>query len=213
MEVAHQRASDLAYRQLKRDIETLRLSPGAVLNEAALMRELNVGRTPLREALQRLAMDRLVVIMPRQGTIVSDLSIQTLQEIFEVRVNLEGLSCRLAAERGTPTQLEHLNTLLTTMKEVARASDYEALLYLDQQFHRYIAGMSRNSHLEEILDRLNSQSFRFWYLSFTRAGRLDETQAEHQTILEAMATRDGARAQQYMLEHVEQFKRKVMANL
>lgn len=90
--------SEVAYRILKEKIVNLELPPASLLNEAELMAELDLGRTPIREALQRLALENLVVILPRRGTIVADLNLSDLQKIFEVRLELEVYAARLAAE-------------------------------------------------------------------------------------------------------------------
>src|ERR1051325_4986085 len=96
--------TDRAYRELEEMIVTLQLSPGTILSEQALAQRLKIGRTPIREALQRLARDGLVVIMPRRGIMVSEINLRLQLRLLEVRRELERLMARLAAERATPEE-------------------------------------------------------------------------------------------------------------
>src|SRR3954468_3822167 len=103
---------DIAYAGIRRRIVSLELPPGSAVNEAALATELGVGLAPVRSALRRLAWENLVVILPRRGTLVAELDAADLQEIFELRVELEGLAARLAAERAGPAERETLSALV-----------------------------------------------------------------------------------------------------
>src|SRR5690242_5497249 len=100
-----------AYRLIKEQIITLALPPAALIDEARLMADLELGRTPIREALQRLALENLVVILPRRGTIVADLNMSDLQKIFEIRVDLEVYVVRLAARRASAAQIDAMEAL------------------------------------------------------------------------------------------------------
>ncbi len=207
------RASDLAYQRLRKAIVTLKLPPGSVINEAGLMNEFQVGRTPLREALNRLAMDRLVVVMPRRGTYVSEIGVLDLHHITEIRVELEGLSVMAAVERASDKDLDEMRALVEKMKKAVQKLDYETLMNHDRAFHILLAKASRNNYLVSILDSLIDQSLRFWYLSFSRAGQLDQTLAEHLEVLRAVEARDGETANKAIQLHILKFKEKVLSTL
>ncbi len=104
--------SQKAYELIRRRIVDLELLPGAILDEGRLQSELGVGRTPIREALLRLSMERLVTIVPRRGIFVAEIGITDLQQIFEVRILLEAQAARLAARRGTQAHWERMQQLL-----------------------------------------------------------------------------------------------------
>ena len=166
--------SSEAYRLLKDKIIRLELPPAAVIDETALMAELELGRTPIREALQRLALESLVVILPRRGTIVADLNMSDLQKIFEIRVDLELLSVRLAAQRATPAQIAAMEGLFGDAEALLQQGDNFQLIQLDHEAHRLLAQAAHNEFLEETLDRLYNHVLRLWYVSLHRFQRLRE---------------------------------------
>src|SRR5215813_3129361 len=129
--------SELAYRRLLERIVSLEMPPGSVVNEARLREELKIGRTPIREALQRLARENLVRSVPHRGTFVTDVNITDLARITEVRVVLEGHAARLAAERCTASDRAAIEDLLAELRSVAIA-DQRELMKLDQEIHRRV---------------------------------------------------------------------------
>lgn len=209
----HDTHSETAYRLLKEKIVTLVLPPATLLNEAKLMAELNLGRTPIREALQRLASENLVVILPRRGTIVADLNISDIQKIFEVRLELETYVARLAASRATPAQIEAMEALFAGADELIRQADHHQLISLDHQAHRLLVQAAHNEFLEEILEQLYTHILRLWYLSLHKVSRLAEAIEEHRHIIAAVKARDGERAAQIMRTHIDGFQREFTALL
>src|SRR5256886_1823160 len=127
--------TDRAYRELEEMIVTLRLMPGTVLSEQALSVRLKIGRTPIREALQRLARDGLVVIMPRRGIMVSEINLMLQLRLLEVRRELERLMAGLAAERATPDERREFAEVAEAMVAAAAKADEIALMRLDQRLH------------------------------------------------------------------------------
>jgi DNA-binding GntR family transcriptional regulator len=198
--------AETAYRSLKEKIVTLALPPASLLSEAQLMAELGLGRTPIREALQRLALDNLVVILPRRGTIVADLNTHDLQKIFEVRLELEPFCCRLAAARATTRQLEEMEALFITTDEIIRTGDNYQLIRLDHRAHLLLAEAAHNEFLEETLDRLYSHVLRLWYVSLHRVARMREAIEEHRQIVAAVKAGDGERAAAIMRQHILHFQ-------
>ena len=140
--------SQQAYQRLRDMIVTLRLAPGALVNEAALMDELDLGRTPIREALQRLAYEGLVVMQPRRGAFVGSLSIVDLQQIFELRRTIEGYAASLAAERATPADVVAMQTALGALDSTGTDASPETYIAIDRSFHRAVARAAHNRFLE-----------------------------------------------------------------
>lgn len=205
--------SEVAYRVLKEKIVTLQLPPATLLNEAELMAELNLGRTPIREALQRLVLENLVVIWPRRGTIVADLNMSDLQKVFELRLELETFGVRLAAERATAEQINQMEKLFEAADAIIHQGDYHQLIHLDVDAHRLLAQAAHNEFLEEILDRLHTQVLRLWYVSLHKVPRLPEAIEEHRDIIAAIKARDGVRAAEIMRAHIVGFQQEFSAVL
>ncbi len=205
--------SETAYRILKEKIVTLELPPACLLNEAELMAELGLGRTPIREALQRLALEDLVVILPRRGTIVADLNISDLQKVFELRLELETFMVRLAAERATPEEIVEMETLFVDADAIIRNGDYHQLIHLDIEAHRLLAAAAHNEFLAETLERLYTHVLRLWYVSLHKVRRLPEALEEHRHIIAAVKAGDGARAVEIMRTHITGFQKEFAAVL
>lgn len=203
--------SETAYRRLKEKIINLELPPASLINEAALMQELEVGRTPLREAFQRLAYENLVVILPRRGILVADLNLTDLQKIFEVRIELEIFAARLAAERSTPEQVAEMELLFENADDIIRHGDHRQLIQLDHQAHQLIVKAAHNEFLEESLERLYNHVLRLWYVSLHRVSRLREAIAEHRELIAAIKTGQGERAGEIMRAHIVGFQSEFMA--
>src|SRR5262245_49261072 len=144
--------SEAAYFLIRDRILTLALPPGSLVHEAQLREELSIGRTPIREALQRLAHEKLVRSVPNRGTFVTDVNITDLARITEVRVVLEGHAARLAAERCTASDRAAIEDLLAELRSVAIA-DQRELMKLDQEIHRRVHRCARNAFLESTLER------------------------------------------------------------
>jgi DNA-binding GntR family transcriptional regulator len=139
--------AERAYVELRDRIVTLRLAPGTVLREDALMAELGIGRTPLREAVKRLALENLVAVQPRRGTFVTDVDAADIVHITEVRAELEGYAAELAARRMDKDARAEARALLAEIERPGPGSedeDHDALIRVDQRIHRFIWEASRN---------------------------------------------------------------------
>lgn len=198
--------SELAYRVLKDKIVTLELAPATLLSEAELMASLDMGRTPVREALQRLAHEDLVVILPRRGTVVTDLNPRDLRQIFEMRVELEAFAARLACERALDVQIAKLETLFDDIEDITERGDHHQLIVIDQQVHSLIAQAAHNTFLADTLQRHYTHVLRLWYVSLHKVTRLHEAIQEHCDIIEAVKTGDAERAAQVMRKHIISFQ-------
>lgn len=196
--------SDQAYRRLKERIVTVEMQPGAVIREADLMSDLDLGRTPIREALKRLEAEDLVISAPHRGMHVAEISITDLTQMYEVRVELEALSAQLAAKRVQPKQLEGMRSLAAEYQQ-RDPDDLGQLFELDRRFHMALAGAANNRFLSRDVDRYYNLSLRIWYLAlrFVRAQDID-VQA-HLEMIDCVAAGDGAGAELAMREHLRHF--------
>jgi DNA-binding GntR family transcriptional regulator len=200
--------SEEAYIRIRDRIVCLDMPPGSVVEEGRLRDELEIGRTPIREALQRLAWENLVRSVPHRGTFVTDVNITDLARITEVRVVLESHAARLAAERIGPQDRDAISDLLERLDAVERTNQRE-LMQLDQEVHRQIYRSARNSFLENTLDRYFNLSLRLWYLVIDHGIRLREAVEEHIELLRAVIAGDGQRAEDCMKRHVVGFEREI----
>jgi len=200
--------SEAAYLRIRERIVSLEMPPGSVVNEARLREDLRIGRTPIREALQRLARENLVRPIPHRGTFVTDVNITDLARITEVRIVLESHAAKLAAEKLTPSDREAIEHLIEVLEKGA-VRDQRELMRLDQEVHRQVYRAAHNPFLEGTLERYFNLSLRLWYLVLDRALRLREAVEEHIDLLRAILARDGARAEQSMRRHVAGFEREI----
>jgi DNA-binding GntR family transcriptional regulator len=205
--------SAVAYHLLRDRIVTLALEPGTVLNERELMDQLGLGRTPIREALRRLADENLVAIYPRRGIVVAPVEAGDLGAISEVRVELEGFAARLAADRATDEQRESAARLIDEVTAHQPSTDQRALIREDQRVHRHVHRCANNAFLEATLDEYLVLSLRLWFLGLDRVRRLDEAVREHRDMLRAIRDGDPVAAEQVARAHVAGFEREIRAVL
>jgi DNA-binding GntR family transcriptional regulator len=206
------RLSEKAYHLIKEKIVTLELEPLAVIDEKTLGEELDLGRTPIREALQRLEVEGLIFAAPRRGKFVADISITDLQKIFEMRMILEGFCARLAAHRATEEQLGRMEAVTENVSQVPEG-DREKLMEIDERFHELLYEAAGNEFLAETLQRLHALSFRLWYLSLDRLGSVKGAMEQHVEITRALKERDADRAEALLLQHIAEFQQKIKAVL
>jgi DNA-binding GntR family transcriptional regulator len=201
--------ADRAYAELRDRIVTLAIAPGEPINEDALGRELEMGRTPVREAIKRLALERLVTVYPRRGTFASEINITDLAAISDVRVQLEGHAARRAAERLTPDQREQLDALVAEIDAREGSGDADALMRLDAEIHRSVYAWSGNAYLQETLERYLNLSLRIWYLVLDRLPHLFDRVHEHRDLLAAIRAGQPKRAHDIAADHVATFETEI----
>ncbi|MFC2046138.1 GntR family transcriptional regulator [Chloroflexota bacterium] len=206
------RLSDKAYQLIRHKIITLELPPLSAIDEQALMEELQLGRTPIREALQRLAAEDLVMLAPRRGMFVADISLTDLQRIFEVRMVLEGFCAQLAAQRATPEQLSKMAVVMQEMDQVPNG-DNRALMAIDERFHGLLYEAADNEFVADTLKRLHALSFRLWHVVLDRLGDVEGAMKQHRAITDALTARDEVRAAELIQRHVSEFQREIKAVL
>ncbi len=201
--------ADRAYFELRDRIVTLRLPPGTALIEHQLMRELEIGRTPLREAVKRLALENLVEIRPRRGTYVTDVNVADIVHITEVRAELEGQAAQLAAMRMDVEGRARAEALLAEL-ETLDSHDGDALMHVDERVHRLAWEASGNPYLVDTLEGYFALSLRVWYLVLDRVPGLWAAVHDQRDLLQALLARDGERARELMRDHVLAFQREIV---
>jgi DNA-binding GntR family transcriptional regulator len=206
------RLSDKAYQLIRHKIITLELPPLTSIDEQVLMEDLQLGRTPIREALQRLAVEDLVFFAPRRGIFVSEISITDLQKIFEARLVLEGFCARLAAQRATAEQLARMDDIVAGLDKVD-GKESRALMAVDEAFHEWLYDAADNKFVADTLRRLHALSFRLWHLVLDRLGNVREAMEQHVEIADAVKARDGARAELLIQRHISEFQQEIRSVL
>jgi DNA-binding GntR family transcriptional regulator len=210
-----------SYQPLREVVcETLRdavrrgiLQPGERLMEIQLAEDLGVSRTPVREAIRKLEMEGYVIMMPRRGTYVADLSIRDINEVFEIRTSLESLASGLAAERINEDELEKLQRLLVEIGAYIKSGDMESIVRTDTEFHDLLYQASRNTRLVGIISNLREQLTRFRTTSMSFPGRLKATLEEHRKIVEAIAQGDEKAARKAAEHHMEKSEQTLLASM
>jgi DNA-binding GntR family transcriptional regulator len=200
--------AEKAYTQIKGKIITAEMPPGSVINEAQLMEEFALGRTPIREAIKQLQSENLVMVTPRKGMFVADIAVTDLMQIFEVRVELESFATKLAAERITEDELIDLQILAKSYQEVD-ISDKDALIKLDGEFHALLANATHNKFLIKEIEQYYNLSLRIWYIALNYAKPDDIDVDAHIEILEAIQVRDEAKAGLRMRQHIQDFHKTI----
>lgn len=179
------------------------LKPRERLMEIQLAEELGVSRTPIREALRKLEIEGFIVMVPRKGAYVADLSFKDIADVFEIRSALEGLAAELAAERITDEELDEMERLLIEKAEAIAANDIDKLVIVDTKFHEAIYKASRNERLTPIISNLREQIQRYRATTLAYPGRMKESLDEHRAIVEALQSRDAQLSRQLAEQHIE----------
>jgi DNA-binding GntR family transcriptional regulator len=207
--------SERAYRRLEEMIVTLQLAPGSVVSETALSKRLGIGRTPIREALQQLARERLVVVLPRRGIMVSEVNVRTQLRLLEARRELERLIARRAARRASEAERTRFREVADGMEDAARKNDDIGFLRLDHEFNGLTLKASRNEFAAGAMTLMQGLSRRFWYIHHKEVADLLITARLHAEIARAIAASDEGRAGQAsdkLIDYVEKCARATVAD-
>lgn len=198
--------SQRAYEQIKHSIISLEYPPRALLDEATLRADLELGRTPIREALQRLAREQLVEIVPRRGIFVSEIDMADLQRLFEMRVPLEVLAVQLAVERGEEA---HWDAMASKLAQAEAGISAETLIIIDEACHTIIYEAANNHFLTDTLHTLYALSLRLWYYALRDIRDMWAAVMEHQAMLDAFVARDKVAVANLMETHVRTFQHEI----
>lgn len=189
------------------------LKPGDRLMEIQLAEELGISRTPVREAIRKLEMEGFVVMIPRRGTYVTDISLKDVTEIYEIRISLDMLAASLAAERINDDELEEMDRQLLLTSKYNIDTEMEKIVACDSVFHDVLYRAARNERLVSIINNLRDQLTNMRGRTMAQPGRLAETLTEHRTLLDAIASRDPEAAAAAARSHIENAERTLMESL
>lgn len=197
---------ELVYSQLKTEILTGRIESDVKLNEIDLAERMNVSRTPIREALQKLAEEGLVSIEPRRGAYVSKISINEMLDLFDVRENLEGMAAELAARNIGEEDKERLIRLIEDYDKAVDNKDRQAIVEGDEAFHNLIVSSGGNLVLIDLLQYVQALSMRFRYLYYDDFSRYKVMPKEHKKITDAIISGNSDLARDEARSHIRGLK-------
>lgn len=200
-----------AYQLIKHRIITCAFRPGEDLNEARVAAMLNLGRTPINQAFDRLRIEGLVDVLPRKGIVVRSIGLEEVIQISEARVLNEGYCVRLAAERASANEIAELGEVLAEL--VKPDNDLERFMMLDRDFHLRIAKAAKNDVLADILLNLNERSLRMWSLTLADNEHQASVNTDHRDIFRAICHRNADEAEQIMRRHITSFRHTILEKL
>lgn len=186
------------------------LKPGERLMEVQLAEKLGVSRTPIREAIRKLELEGLVIMMPRKGAYVADLSIKDITDVLEVRAALEGLASGLAALRITDEEIEELKLTALHFHQAIEADDFDRIVEMDIEFHDRIFKATRNEKLLQITNSLREQVQRFRIMYINESNKSKDLSKEHFEIVEAISKRNMEIAEKIAKRHIENAEKYIM---
>jgi DNA-binding GntR family transcriptional regulator len=205
--------AERAYLRLREEIIRVQLPPGTLLRDDDLMARMGFGRTPVREAVQRLHSDGFVTIVPRRGTFVAEINITDLAAIYEVRTRLESWASQLAAQRVTPEDRLEIDGLLAELAAVTADEGFGPLLELDRRVHRFVYRCAKNQYLAKTLDLYHDLSLRILHIAMKRypslTPSLEDVVHEQSTVLEAIARGDAETAERVAIAHIAKFEQAI----
>lgn len=201
---------EIVFETIREAILTGQMPPGERLMETQLADDLGVSRTPVREAIRKLELEGLVIMVPRRGAYVANMGIRDIAETFEIRLALESLAAKLAVERISPEEIEEMERLVVQMHDAIERQDIDYLVDLDGEFHDILFQASRNSRLAQIINVLREQikRFRRAVLETNRQQRL--VLNEHKQIIEAISERRSNLAQDLVRIHISNAEHNLM---
>lgn len=205
-ETAPRSLAEQAYQLLVAKITRLELPPGAVLVEKALMEDLGIGRTPIREALQRLAMEGLVTHLPNRGMLVTDITATGVQHIYEFRALIDGYTARLAASRASEADARELAELQAGLVRATEDDDVDRYVALDRRFYEVLARAAQNTYIVEAVPRIFNLHLRLWFFIANKRGTWHDIADAHEVmtagVVAAVKRRDPEAAEAAMTAYI-----------
>jgi DNA-binding GntR family transcriptional regulator len=202
--------TERVYIAIRNAIINRNIAPGTKLTVDTLSRELNVSRTPVKEALVRLEREGLVETIPHKGAFVARLTLEDIEEIYDLREVLEGLSARKAAEVIDDDSIRKLYKILEESRTYVDGNKYKEYSDLDEEFHRIIRLQSKSRRLSRVLDNIEGQIRILMTTSVSLPGRITQSFEEHKKILSALERRDPTLAESYARAHIRAVKKVVL---
>ena len=207
-----QSLADLAYEAVEAEIVSLRLEPGAVISEAALAESVGIGRTPTREALQRLAAGRLIHVLPRRGMIVAELDLVDFLALLETRRALDRLIVQGAARRATTEERDELRRIARDMEDASESGDVRAFMRADREADQVLEQAARNPYAARAVAPLHTHCRRFW-MRYRETGDVARSAMLHGLMLEAVTAGDeeaAGRASDALVDYLDRLTRTIL---
>lgn len=204
---------DVVFETLRKAILKGNLKPGERLMELTLANRLGVSRTPIREAIRKLELEGLVVMVPRKGAQVAKITEKDLNDVLEVRRGLEELSIRMACERITKESLEELEKASRDFEKAVEVGDVTALAEADVRFHDIIYAATDNRRLNQIVNNLREQMFRYRMEYLKEEDSRNKLVGEHDAICRAIREQDFDRAKELVCLHIDNQQQAIMENI
>ena len=204
---------DIVFESLREAIIDGSLKPGERVMEVQLAEKLGVSRTPVREAIRKLELEGLLIMVPRKGAYVADVSFKDVLDVLEIRASLEGLAASLAAEKMTEEEILHLQMKSREFSKCVESDDVQGMIQKDSEFHDIILKSARNTKLINIIEGLRDQVQRFRVVYFTEFNKSSYLTQEHQRVLEAISNRDSEVAQKYAQQHIVNIKNYIVSSM
>ena len=204
---------DVVFKTLRQAILKGELEPGERLMEIQLAERLGVSRTPIREAIRKLELEGLVLMIPRKGAEVAKISESNLRDVLEVRRSLEELAIDLACQRITEEELDELNKAEVDFKAAIENGDAMQIAQTDESFHEIIYNSTKNQKLVQILNNLREQMYRYRLEYIKDADKRQILVVEHDYILKAIRSRHVAEAKKAIREHIDNQEITVSKNI
>jgi DNA-binding GntR family transcriptional regulator len=201
---------EIAYLRFRQALITLRYKPGEYLNTAQVMEDLELGRTPINQAIHRLEGEGLIQIIPRKGVMVSPLSIDDALRLIDVRLANELLCIQLVCKKITKKELEYLKTIHEQVIQATNDQDASKMMTLDCQFHEALSEISDNKWLADFLSVIHAQAQRFWAFTLSNENHMQEVVEEHHEIISALENKDLEKATEAVTSHILSFKHSLL---
>ncbi len=194
---------DVVFKKLRKAILTGELKPGERLMEIHLADKLGVSRTPIREAIRKLELEGLVTMIPRRGAVVAEITEKSLKDVLEVRRALDMLSAELACERITDGDKKLLKKACTEFEEAVKGGDLRIIAQKDVALHNIIVGATGNERLQQLLNNLSEQMYRYRFEYIKDSSQHKNLLQEHQEIYESIVNCDKKRAAEAAKIHID----------
>lgn len=207
----HKPLREIVFEELRTLILTGKIEPGTRMMEIELADEMGVSRTPIREAIRKLEEEGLVVIEPRKGAYVSEISVPDIVNILEVRENLDGLTAYFAAQRISEKGKENLIEISKQFDVAVESGDMDEMIKFDSMFHKIIVDETDNSYLVNIMERIQELVLRFRYIYYKDFKRAEEMPNEHKMITNAIINGDADTAREESELHIRKLKELILS--
>lgn len=201
---------DVVFNTLRKAILTGQLKPGERLMEVHLANRLGVSRTPIREAIRKLELEGLVIMIPRRGAEVARITEKSLKDVLEVRRALDALSVELACDRISEAEVMELKEACKAFEQATKGKDAAVIAKADVSLHDIIVRATGNQRLQQLVNNLSEQMYRYRFVYIKDESQHEKLIAEHQMILESINKRDKKQAAEAARLHIDNQEKSII---